>query len=158
MATFNQIKAVRLIINDPPEYIDIIQVDNLAALPVAPALQTAYNLADTGSYMYHDGTNYVTIGDLQISDTRIGGWIDSFSESGSVVRCFQAIIAKLGARLQMVKNSDGAESTEYTSIDKLLAYYRQVSSDYLNIVASEVKKNTGRWGKAQAIEISGGLI
>jgi hypothetical protein len=58
----------------------------------------------------------------------------------------------------MVKNSDGAESTEYTSIDKLLAYYRQISKDFSSIADSEVKKSSGRWGSAQAIEIAGGIV
>jgi hypothetical protein len=158
MATFSEVKAVRLTINDPAEFIDIIQVANLAALPVSPAPQVAYNLLDTGAYMMHNGSAYVPITDLQVADSRIGEWVDGFQQQGAVIRSFAAIITKLGARLQMVKNSDGAESTEYTSIDKMLAFYRQISADYSAIASGEEKRSTGRWGKGQAIEIAGGMV
>lgn len=158
MATFSDIKAVRLIINDPPEFINIIQVENAAALPVTPAGQTVYNLADTGAYMRYEASAYVAIDDMQVSDERLGIWIDEFAQIGAVKRGFQAIIQKLGARLIMAKNSDGAESTEYTSLDKMLAYYRQVYADYVAITSSEVKKSTGRWGSVASPEIAGGMV
>jgi hypothetical protein len=158
MATFTQIKSIRLILNDPANFIDLVSVANTAALPGTPAPQTAYFVADISTYKMHNGTAYVSINDLQVSDGRISEWFDAYGERGAVMRGYAAIIQRLGQQLQMVKNSDGAESTEYTSIDKMLAYYRQVSADYDKIVASETNKDTGRWGKLAAPEIAGGYV
>lgn len=158
MATFAQIKTVRLILNDPANFIDLLSVANTAALPASPAPQTAYFVADISIWKLHNGTAYVSITDLQVSDSRIGEWFDAYGESVAVVRGYAAIIQRLGQMLQMVKNSAGAESTEYTSLDKMLAYYRRVSADYSALVASEASKDTGRWGKLAAPEIAGGYV
>jgi hypothetical protein len=158
MATFAQIKSIRLILNDPSGFIDIVSVANTAALPVSPVPQTAYFVVDIATYKMHNGTAYVSLTDMQVSDGRIGEWLDAFGEYGAVVRGYNTIIQRLGQQLQMVKNSDGAESTEYTGIDKMLAYYRSVLADYTKIASSEVQMETGRWGKLKAPEIAGGYV
>jgi hypothetical protein len=158
MATFTQIKAVRLTINDPADFIDIISVDSVADLPASTGSRIAYYLVDTGEYKSWNGTAWVDIADMEISDSRIGPWLDSFSESGAIIRGFDAIIQRLGQRLQMSKNSDGAESTEYTSLDSMLKYYRQIKADYITLANSEVKQDTGLYGHIADVEISGGLV
>lgn len=157
MATFNQIKAVRLILNDPADFIDIKSVPSSADLPTTAPKNIAYLLADSLSYVYFNVT-WINLDDMQISDSRISGWIDQYGESGATIRGFDAIIQRLGQRLQMSKNSDGAESTEYTSLDSMLKYYRQIKADYMALIASEVKQDTGVYGHIKDTEIAGGLI
>lgn len=157
MAIFNQIKSVRLIIDDPANFIDLLSVPAFADLPASASKKIAYQTADNGLYFVFDST-WQEIEDLQISDARISAWLDSYGEAGAVIRGFDAIIQRLGQRLQMSKNSDGAESTEYTSLDSMLKYYRQIKADYMALIASEVKQDTGVYGHIKDTEIAGGLI
>lgn len=157
MATFNQIKAVRLTINDPADFIDLVSVATYADLPASASKKISYQTADNTLYFYFDAA-WIEIEDLQISDSRISVWIDQYGESGAIIRGFDAIIQRLGQRLQMSKNSDGAESTEYTSLDSMLKYYRQIKADYMALIASEVKQDTGVYGHIKDTEIAGGLI
>jgi hypothetical protein len=157
MATFAEIKAVRLTLNDPADFIDLKSVATSADLPVSAPKNVAYKIIDYDSYVYFNVT-WINLDDMQISDSRISDWIDVYQVSGAVIRGFDAIIQRLGQKLQMSKNSDGAESTEYTSLDSMLKYYRQIKSDYAALTASEVKQDTGIYGHISDKEISGGLV
>ncbi len=154
MATFDQIKDVRLQIADPPGFIDFLEVANFAALPVTPVAQTGYKAVDTSTYYGHDGTSYSALS-LMVSDSRIGAWVDSFDVAGAVRKSIEAIVAQLPAQLQIVKNASGAESTEFTSLLDRQKFYRQWLAD-LTPVDSTV--STGKYYKTVAAEIAGGNL
>ena len=154
MASFDDIKDTRLQIADPPGFIDFLEVANFAALPVTPVAQTGYKAVDTSTYYGHDGTAYVAQ-TLMVSDARISAWIDSLGVSGAVRKSIEAIVAQLPAQLQIVKNSSGAESTEFTSLLDRQKFYRQWLSD---LTPPETSSNTAKLYKTKAHEIAGGNI
>lgn len=154
MATFDDIKEVRLTISEPSGFIDFLTVANFDALPDEPASQTGYKSLDTSTYYGHDGTSYSSVS-LMLSDSRIGAWVDIFGVAGAVRKSIEAIVAQLPAQLQIVKNASGAESTEFTSLLDRQKFYRQWLVD-LTPVDSTV--NTGKYFKTVAAEIAGGNL
>lgn len=150
MATFAEIKEVRLRIADPPGFIDLISA---SSFPGSPASQTAYLLTD-GAY-YETATSTV---DLAVSDTRISDWFDSYGTTGAVVRALKAIIAQLAAKLPVVRSDSGAESTEYTSLRDQYAFYKGLLADAESEDDSENENSSGRWYGFENPEIAGGNV
>jgi len=131
MATFAQIKEVRLSINDPvggaERIVDFLEVATLPAVGSAVA-QTGYKLTTNGTYnVVVDGA--FTVIPVQVSDSRIGGWIDTFGIDGAIRKSVQAIISGLASQLQLVRNSDGAESSEFIKLNDLHTFYRNMLAD-----------------------------
>lgn len=131
MATFVQIKEVRLSINDPvgpsERIVDFLEVATLPSVGSAVA-QTGYKLTTNGTYnIVVDGA--FTVIPVQVSDSRIGGWIDTFGVDGAIRKSIQSIIAGLASQLQLVKNSDGAESSEFIKLNDLHKFYRDMLTD-----------------------------
>ena len=130
MATFADITEVRLSINDPvsgARIVDMVQVADVPDLgDMAP--QTAYKATSDGQY-YASVDGVFTALSVQVSDTRIGGWIDAFGIDGAIRKSIQAIIAGLASQLQLVKNSDGAESSEFIKLNDLHTFYRNMLAD-----------------------------
>lgn len=132
MATFVQIKEVRLSINDPvgpsERIVDFLEVATLPSVGSAVA-QTAYKLTTNGSYnVVVDGA--FTVIPVQVADSRIAGWIDSFGVDGATRKCIQeSIIPGLAEQLLLVKNSDGAESSEWIKLNDLHTFYRNMLAD-----------------------------
>lgn len=154
MATFDQIKEVRLTISDPPGFIDLLEVATSGSLPVSPIAQTAYMTTDTGTYYDKSSGAWVAV-ELLVSDSAISGWIDTFGVDGAVRKAYERIIGTLPSRMQMVKNADGAESTEYQKLLDMLKFYRQRLED---LTPAEVAVNTGRWGKSRSVCVAGGNV
>jgi hypothetical protein len=154
MATFTDIKEVRLQINDPPGFIDFVQVADEGSRPLTPAAQTAYCIVNEVKYQaFIDGVWTDLM--LRVSDSRISGWIDDVGVKGAIGRGYQAIIQKLGDELRIVRNSDGAEATEFVEIEKLLDYYRTIAKDS---AAEPPLNNAGRYFATKKPCIAGGNV
>lgn len=163
MATFDEIKEVRLRIDDPSGFINLIEVANAAALPSSPESQTAYKLTDTGVYVATDkdppvvSTDYETQ-ELLVSDARISAWIDAEDVNYATCQALKNIVAKLGKRLRLVKNRAGAEETEYTSLKDTYDYYKGLLDLCESEKKSEDNNNSGRIGQMKQPEIAGGNL
>jgi len=150
VATFEEIKSVRLEIDDPPGFIDFQEVATLPALPAAPAQQTAYKVIADGAYYATDKTSGVATSDyerqtLALSDSRISTIIDADGEAEAVKQGFFSIKRKLGKEIIMVRNTDGTESTEYQRLLDLLDYYDRICAGYEEDQDKKASVNTGRF-------------
>lgn len=156
MATFNEIKEFRLEISDPAIATNIIAVANSAALPASPAHQTVYYNQDTETYLYTDKTSGATATDyhpvdLYLTDARISSWIDSYGVAGAIPYGIKAILRKIVSQMNIVRDTSGAESTEYQSLRNIYYVYKSIASD-------TETTNTGRWGSTVTPEIGGGNL
>ncbi len=163
MVTFDQIKALRLDISDPANYIDILSVINAAALPAAPAQQTVYKVLDTSKYVATDTESGAAPSDyeaveLQLSDSRISTWLDTNTHDETVVLALKAIIKRLGGQGPLQRTKTGSESVEYTMLLDLYNYYRRLLKDQQTTVDKENNDNTGKWGNLKQPEIAGGNL
>ena len=156
MATFEQIKEVRLTISDPAGFIDFVEVANFAALPGSAVAQTAYKAADTGTYYWYnpDSAVYEAL-KLRVSDDRISGWVDSFGVDGAVLKSIQAIVSSLPAEMMIVKNTDGAESTEFLQLLDLQKFYQNWLKDLTPVASSS---SAGVYLKTKKPCIAGGNV
>jgi len=163
MATFNQIKQLRLRIGDPAGVINIIQVSTLEDLPETPRQQTAYYVISTRYYMQTSllsgakPSDYTEI-NLRISDEYLQDLIDAYGVEASICKAYKWIIARLGNELVLVRNSTGAESTEYQRILDMLNYYKQVAKDCTDEYNKSQLNSTGRFYKSKQPNIAGGNI
>jgi len=151
MATFAQIKEVRLRIDDPAGYINILSV---ADLPETPVNQTAYLY--NGSYWEKD-TTWQTL-NLYVSDDRISTWYDLHGEDYACVQSLKQIIAKLGKEIRLKKADTGAESTEWTSLQELLNYYEYMLAQFQEDYNDSINKSGSVWGSTKTTEIAGDNI
>ena len=147
MATFEQIAEVRLIINDPPDVIELEEVD---ALPTDPDPQIGYKLTTDGRY-YVDGEAV----ELEVSDTRIGNWIDSVGQNGAICNAIQQILNRIGKRLLITRTQGGAESTDFINLTTLQTYYERLKETYEE---DAVVRTTGVYGKQKRPQIAGGEV
>lgn len=150
MATFNEIKEVRLTIGDPQGVINILEVADFASIPATPARQTAYKTVDTG-YYYVDGEAV----DLRMSDERISGWIDDGGSDYAICQSIQQILNQIGRELIITKDTSGAESTDFINLTTLRTYYEKLKATY-SLESKEIK--TGIWGQAKQPTIAGGEV
>ena len=153
MATFSEIKEVRLRVDDPDGFIDIQDVTG--DLPGSPVNQTAYR--HEGLYKYHDGNEWVTL-NLYVSDTRLGVWYDANGEDYACMKAIEQIITKLGKEIRLKRSDVGAESTEWTGLQDLLRYYEKLLATFQEDYKETVNKAGPRWGGSSAPEISGGNV
>lgn len=154
MATFSEIKETRLTIADPPGFIDFLEVVNFAALPGSQIAQTGYKSVDTGTY-YDKSSGAWLPENLMVSDPDLSTWIDTFGIQGAVRKAIERIIATLPARMQLVKNTDGAESSEFLKLLDLQKFYRDWLSD---LTPPDQTVNTSRMGSARRPCIAGGAV
>lgn len=154
MATFSDIREVRLTISDPSGFIDFLEVANFAALPGTPVAQTAYKTTDTTTYYGKDSGTWEAL-KLRVSDSRISGWIDTFGTDGAARKSVEAIIAGLPAEYMMVSNGDGAEKTEFQKLDVVEKFYRNLLAALTPASATSV---TGRYVKTKNPVIAGGNV
>lgn len=157
MATFVQIKEVRLSINDPvgpsERIVDFLEVATLPSVGSA-VTQTGYKLTTNGTYnIVVDGA--FTVIPVQASDSRISGWIDAFGVDGAIRKSIQAIIQGLAAQLQLVRNSDGAESSEFIKLNDLHRFYRDMLAD---MTPQESSVSSGMLMKTKTPCIAGGNL
>ena len=163
MVTFEEIKAVRLSINDPIGFIDILSVANMAALPAAPAPQTVYYLEDSYKYVSTEKESGATSADysvveLQLSDSMITALITNIGVDKAPCRSFELISRKLGGQLRIVKTTNGAESDEFTRLAELYNYYKSLSDDCKKQYKEDNNLNSGIFGTSLQPAIGGGNL
>lgn len=146
MATFDQIKEIRLQINDPADVINIING------AVAGAPQTAYLV----SGIYRDSDDNAL--EIEVSDERIGSWYDTYGTTGAVVRAIRQILYRIGAKIQLVRTQEGTDSIQYTALSDKRIYYKQLLDDAENQDDKTNDNTTGRWAQTSSVEIAGGDI
>lgn len=161
--TFDQIKEVRLRINDPEGFANVISVADPTTLPVAPAPYTAYRVESTGAYVSTTLESGATASDystlsIYLSDARIETWIETEDEDFAECRALQAISVKLGGELRLKRNTSGAETTEYITLKELYQYYKALSDDCKERRRKDNKANTGRYVNTKNPTIAGGNI
>lgn len=163
MASALQTKTLRLEITDPYGAIDIDYVATLADLPADPAPQTVYLVAADGAYYRTDKTtgalqtDYSRI-ELQLSDARVGKFIDLYGEALAVGVAFRAVLKRLGAQIPIVRQTAGAESVEFQSLMDLYRYYKALADDADTQANVDTGGNAGRWTRTRNPIIGGGNL
>lgn len=147
MATFAQIKEIRLLISDPPDVVDIKE---------SAVVSTTKQIAYLVSGVYRDEDNNIL--EIQVNDTRLGSWYDSYGTSGAVVRALKQILRRLGSQLPLVRSDSGAESVQYTSLKEKYAYYKALLDDAVDDYEEENTNSTGIWMGSASQEIAGGNL
>lgn len=150
MATFEQIKQVRLTVDDPSGFLDILES---STYPLNPAYRTAYLIS--GRYVYTNETSGASEDDYtpasyRLSDAQIGAWIDSGKDA--VQEAYKAIIARIGNEMLIVRSQTGAESTQFVTLKDLYDYYKSM------IIDNQGSGHSGRWAGSTAPEIAGGNL
>lgn len=153
MATFDQIKEVRLSIDDPAGFIDMLSVSSLPDVGDALPQRAYYSTEDQGYHAVRDGA--FALLHLRLADSRISAWIDSEGLAGAIQKGYVAIMQKLGNEMQIVKNSDGAESTEFVKLLDLYEFYKSLAKD---TAAQPPANSGGRLLRTVAPEIAGGNL
>jgi hypothetical protein len=151
MATFAQIKEVRLKTDDPSGFINLLEV---SSLPSAPANQTAYKLTSAGTYHATDvaaplAADWETL-DLFVSDTRIGEWIDTDGVLYATCQSVKQIIVKLGQSMKLKRSDSGAESTEWTALNDAYAFYKGLLATCTDEYNKSKSVAAGRWGGSRS--------
>ena len=146
MATFAELKELRLKISDPSGVIDILSVANAAALPASPVRQTAYLEVDPGDYVLYDFDllQWNSL-DLKVSDTRLTALIDLWGAADSIPKAIRAIMATLGQGMQIKRITSGADSTEYLTLKDAYEYYKMLIEQYREETAEEAGTSAGRY-------------
>jgi len=163
MATFAQIKSIRISIDDPSGFQDIIEVSTSSLLPSVPAPYSSYKIVDTGKYVSTAIESGATENDynllsLRVSDSNIESWIDDYSVAQAKCKAIEAIIFRIGNELMLKKASVGAEDIEYSALKDMLSYYKSLLDMCKSDYNSDQLNNTGRYGTTEQPEIAGGEI
>ncbi len=135
---------------DPHGYISIVSVDEL---PDNPSDQSAYRV-DEDVYLDSTGAQI----ELNLSDSRIASWIETYGVNDTECIAYKAIAARLGGSLRLKRLSSGTESTEWQAILDLYMYYKQMSDDCTERNKKDLGKNTGMFGSSKPVSIAGGDV
>jgi hypothetical protein len=160
MATWDDLKELRLRIKDPLGAIDLASVaDEAARLAVtSPARQTAYLQADTGVYYVYDSDLAAwEAKDLLLSDARLGVLIDLYGVAPAAPRAVKDIMAELGQRLYIARTADGAGSTDYQNLTTMKDFYKDLAASMIEEVAVDAGTSTGRYLRMRSPHIGGGM-
>lgn len=141
MATFAQIKEIRLKLHEPIGFINIIEAET--ELPATGADQTLYTIKDSGVYQQWKTGAWKTI-KLNISDEQIGLLIDLYGVDKATIRVVQSIINALGQELRIAQQNDGVESIVYTNLTTLYNFYKGMKESLQEDQSSDAGTNTGR--------------
>lgn len=141
MATFADIKTIRLKLHDPIGFINIIEAE--AELPASGAGQTLYTIKDSGVYQYWKTSAWKTA-KLNISDEQIGLLVDLYGVDKACIHVVQNIMNALGMEMRVVKQDDGVESIQYNTLKEVYDYYKGIKESLKEEVAETEGTNTGR--------------
>ena len=141
MATFADIKSVRLKIKDPLGYINLVEASEL---PSTVASQTAYTLTDSGVYQKLENATWKTI-KLEISDDRISTFIDLYGVEESVIKCVQDMVMALGKQLSVAQFNSGTESVVYQNLTTTYNFYKNMLATLKEDIQVTSGTNTGRF-------------
>lgn len=159
MASTSQIHALRIDISDPPDIINIESVATSGDLPEIPEPQTAYYIIDTAKYVQTEKTSEAVLSDylpveLFLSDSKLNGLINTFGFDVAIYKAIKLISSKLGSKLLMVRNQNGAESVEYVRLKELYDYYKALVADF----KEETSASSGRYVSTTNPTIAGGNL
>jgi hypothetical protein len=161
MASFADIRTVRLTIGDPAGVVEIAQAADPSALPSAPGQQTAYLVASTGRYMTTEiesgaiPADYHSL-ELLISDAQISQLIAEYGVTLAPCKAYGVMASRLGSKLRLVRTQSGAESTQYLALLDAYKYYKSLAADCADKVDADDLNTTGRWGRTRQPRIAGG--
>jgi hypothetical protein len=160
MATWTDLKELRLRIKDPLGAIALETVANEAArlAITSPARQTAYQQADTGAYYVYDSDlSAWEAKDLLLSDSRLGVLIDVWGVALAAPRAVKDIMAELGQRLYIARTADGAGSTDYQNLTTMKDFYKDLAASMVEQAAVDTGTSTGRMFHMRSPHIGGGM-
>ena len=141
MATFADIKSVRLKIKDPLGYINLVEASEL---PATVASQTAYTITDSGVYQKLENATWKTI-KLEISDASISTHIDLYGVEKAVVKCVQDMVMALGKQLSVAQFNSGTESVVYQNLTTTYNFYKNMLATLKEDIQVTSGTNTGRF-------------
>ncbi len=163
MATWAEIKAVRLAIHDPSLIIDLETFATESLLPIRPKLQTAYRLEDSGDYVVAEWQKprllkeYVQM-ELRLSDSRITAWIDEYGEDDARCYALRDITRTLWHETSLQKTTTGAESSEFAALLDVYKFYRGLAADCQKETRVDAANSTGKIYTTEQSEIAGGNL
>lgn len=163
MATFADIRTVRLAVGDPPGVIALLEVAVPEDLPPAPGQQTAYRVQSTGRYMYSEKEDGAVLADyealeLLLSDAQVSQLITTYGIEDAPCRAYGVIASRLGSKLRISSMSTGSESTTYTPLRELYEYYKRLAEDCVAAKNAVNLNTTGRYGATKQPEVAGGNV
>ena len=163
MATWTEIKTVRLAIHDPSQVIDLETVATLAVWPTLPKRQTAYRVEATEAYMIGEWLEPTVLSgyaelELQLSDARITDWIDEHGVADARCYALRDITRTLWAEASLVRTQTGAESSEFNTLLDVYKFYKGLAADCHAEVRTDAANSTGKLFTTSQSEIAGGNL
>ena len=156
MATNTQIFNVRLSVKDPMGFISIVEVANVASLPVNPAAQTLYFVADISEYQAYEDNAWVRQ-DIEMSNAVMSTFIDLYGEMKAQLFIIKDFVRSIGKKLWITQHNDGSESFQYQNLTTMYNFYKGMMDDLKEDVAEESNSNTGRYVRTKKPVIGGML-
>ena len=140
MATFDQVKTVRLRIHDPLGFINLVEAEEL---PATPANQTAYTITDSGVYQECRNEIWSDV-PLEISDEQIKLLIDLYGVDGATVQSVKNIMMSLGKQLWLAQHNSGTETVVYQNLTTMYNFYKNMLASMKEDIAVSEGVSTGR--------------
>lgn len=163
MATWAQVKSVRLQVHDPANAVFLESVATKSALPAAPLHQAVYHVESDDTYWETtetsgaDPTDYTAV-DLRISDERIEALIDSYGVDAARCHVIRDIARSIADELRIVRITDGADSTEYADMRSAYKTYQDMADDCAEETKVNASNSSGRMYATTDPEIAGGNL
>jgi len=151
MATFADVKSVRLKIKDPLGFINLLEV---ATLPETAASQTAYTITDSGIYQEYKSGAWKNI-NIEISDAQIITYVNLYGVDKAVIQCVKEILMSIGKNMGIVSTSSGTESVQYQSLDAIYTFYKGILSTLKDDINENAGTNTGLFIRTTPPDIGG---
>ena len=139
MATFADVKSVRLKIKDPLGFINLLEV---ATLPETAASQTAYTITDSGVYQEYKSGAWKNI-NIEISDASIITYVNLYGVDKAVIQCVKEILMSVSRSREIASTNSGTESVQYQTLDATYAAYKGILSSLKDDIAETAGTNTG---------------
>jgi len=139
MATFADVKTIRLKLHDPLGYIDLLEV---ASLPVTSLNQTAYSITDSGVYQKLENGTWKIL-KLEISDAQIKTYVDLYGVEKATVKVCKDILIALGKDLRISSINSGTETVQYQSLSATYEFYKNIIAYLEEDVNKTAGTNTG---------------
>lgn len=158
MATWADLKELRLKICDPQNVIDLVSVANISARPTAPAAQTAYLVQDLGVYQIYDAglADWIRV-DLELSDSRLGALIDAFGMDRAAAEAIDLIIVSIGKKLWIARSQSGSEGIDFVNLTTAYNFYKSLSEAFREKAKEADGVSTGLYCKTRHVHVAGGM-
>ena len=159
MATWEDLKELRLRICDPFGVIAIEKVADAAALKAIsfPAKQVAYLQEDSGEYYTYDSDLAAwNRPDLELSDPRLDNLIDLWGVARAAPKAVRLILGSVGKRLGILRSGHGAEQIQYQTLADTYAYYKGLAESMDEEAAKDSGASTGGFFSTRRPRIGGG--